>query len=346
MIAVAVSFSLKRRLGAGSFGEVWLAYERALGVDRAVKLIPPSKVTSTVNFFHEAQILKELEHPHIIRVEEAGTMEDGRLYIAMQYEPRGSVADEAEGAPLPMRRAVRLVCDALRGLEHAHSHNIVHRDIKPANILVGARQEGKLSDFGLAARMGAAGRASPQGYLYHAAPEMIEDEVATHLTDIYAVGVTLYRLLNGDEYLPALDHLADYARAICDGTFPNRRRYRLFVPRALKTVVNRAMNVEPHKRDQSAHELRAALEQVTICCEWVEHPLSDGTRWAARLGQAELQVDMARLSRGQHHLETRRRVSSAKLRRVVDACGYDLTLAEARRLANCVLTDYVNGHRR
>jgi serine/threonine protein kinase len=343
---MAVDFSLKRRLGAGAFGEVWLAYDRALGIDRAVKLIPPSKVTSPDRFFQEAQILRELEHPHVVRVEEAGRMQDGRLYIAMEYERQGSVSDEARGAPLPMRRALRVVCDALRGLEHAHTHAVVHRDIKPANILLGSQGQGKLSDFGLAARLGATGTASPQGYMYHAAPEIITGQAATPLSDVYAVGVTLYRLLNGDDYLPSLDTPDDYARAIADGRFPNRTHYRLFVPRALRTVVNRAVNTEPSRRHQSARDLRGALEQVAVRCDWEEAPLSEGTEWATDVGRASVRVQMVRRAKGRHDVETTRRISGSTFRRVTDACAGELGVDEARRFANRVLTEYVSGRRK
>src|SRR5260370_14164399 len=71
---MTIAFSLKRRLGQGHFGEVWLALDRALAIDRAVKLIDVSRVTNPDNFFAEAQLLREVAHPNIVRVEEAGRM--------------------------------------------------------------------------------------------------------------------------------------------------------------------------------------------------------------------------------------------------------------------------------
>jgi len=94
---MAASFDFKERLGAGHFGEVWRVIDTGLNAERALKLIPPSKVLNPTNIFHEAQILKEAEHPNVVRVEETGTLGDGRIYVAMEYLPKGSLEDEAKG---------------------------------------------------------------------------------------------------------------------------------------------------------------------------------------------------------------------------------------------------------
>ncbi len=134
---MADKFHFQKRLGAGRFGEVWLATDVGLGIERAVKLIPLSRIITPRNFFQEAQTLKEVEHPNVVRAEETGPHNDGRIYIAMEYLPRGSLEDEAEGAYIDLTRAKRVMIDVLRGLEHAHRHGILHRDIKPGNILIG-----------------------------------------------------------------------------------------------------------------------------------------------------------------------------------------------------------------
>jgi eukaryotic-like serine/threonine-protein kinase len=335
--ALAASFVKKRRLGSGQFGEVWLAFDTGLAVDRAVKIIPLSKVVSVDNFYQEAQILRAVTHNHVVRVEEAGRLSDDQLYIAMEYLPLGSVEDEARGAPLPMTRAVRVLCDALKGLEHVHSQGVIHRDIKPGNILVGDLGQCKLSDFGLAAKVGATGATSPEGYLYHAAPEIVRDDAASVLTDVYAAGVTLYRLLNGDDLLPTFADFDDYLQAIGEGRFPDRGRHRLYVPRSLRVVTNRAMHIDPSLRYCDARAFRVALEQVRICCDWQEEPISTGTLWRGVHKGAEVQVVMTVRSRGKVVVETKRRTPSGGWRRVKGGCDEGLTLAEARRVASGVL---------
>jgi len=136
---MAVSFDFKKRLGSGYFGEVWLAIETGLGHQIALKCIPPDRIVNQGNFFQEAQALKASEHANIVRVYDTGTLGDGRIYVSMEYLRRGSVEDEAKGAPLAVSRAKRLMVDVLRGLGHAHEQGIVHRDIKPASLGIRAK---------------------------------------------------------------------------------------------------------------------------------------------------------------------------------------------------------------
>ena len=144
---MAASFDFRERLGAGHFGEEWLVTDTGLTAHRALKLIPPNKVSNPANFFHEAQILKEVEHPNVIQIYETGTMRDGRLYVAMEYLPNGSLEDEAKGTYVLLTRAKRLIIDVLRGLEHAHAQGIIHRDVKPANVLNRRTRRGEIVRF-------------------------------------------------------------------------------------------------------------------------------------------------------------------------------------------------------
>ncbi len=141
------------RLGAGNFGEVWLVYDHALDIRRAVKYIPKSSIQDPTNFYKEPQTLMALRHENIVRVEDAGKTSDGTLYVAMEYLQRGSVDDIFKGRPVPLTRAFALLEDVCWALEFAHQKDYIHRDIKPANILISKNNKGKLSDFGLATRV-------------------------------------------------------------------------------------------------------------------------------------------------------------------------------------------------
>jgi serine/threonine protein kinase len=238
-IEMSAGFDFKRRLGSGHFGEVWYATDLGLNAECALKCIPPDKVINQNNFYQEAQTLKAAEHPNIVRVNETGELGDGRIYVSMEYLANGSLEDEARGAYVPLRRAKRLMCDVLRGLEYAHEQGIVHRDIKPANIMIGNSNEGKLSDFGLALpNIQGLDLSAVKGYQYllHLAPEVTTFADHDKLADVYAAGVTLYRLVNGDSYLPVLPPMEAIRRARA-GEFPNRKNYRGFVPAALKKVI-------------------------------------------------------------------------------------------------------------
>jgi len=323
---MAPSFDFKERLGNGHFGEVWRVVDTGLDAVRALKLISPSKVWNPNNLFHEAKLLKQAEHPNVVKVEETGTMADGKIYVAMEYLQKGSLADEAKGAYVPLTRAQRIMVDTLRGLQHAHERELLHRDIKPANILVGPNAEGKLSDFGLAVPKGTSLKAlgaKDYAYILHLAPEIHNGAEYSVRSDIYAAGVTLYRLINGDIYLPTMR--PDEIRQACiDGKYPDRNNYREFIPRPVRSLVNRAMALDPSRRYRTAEEMRHALEQLCICINWNEQTLSNGIRWASGWNKKCYEVVRARLSNGRWSIETRKGSSKHALRRVTRLCHQDL----------------------
>lgn len=253
----------------GYFGEVWLAYDRALGENRAVKYVKPSRISDPTDFYREPKLLKELRNPYIVRVEDAGKTPEGTLYIAMEYLERGSLEDIFKGGPTLIRKAKVILCGICWALEYAHyEKGVIHRDIKPANVLLGDDGKAKLSDFGLATRIPEGGSAPFQGYLAHVAPEAYATRDMNILTDVYALGVTAYRLVNGDSYLPVVDTREELIDLIMTGKYPNRQRYRPCIPTQMRRVINKAMNVEPDNRYQTASEFRFALEAIDLKCQW------------------------------------------------------------------------------
>lgn len=342
---MAANFDFKERLGAGHFGEVWKVIDTGLNAVRALKLIPPSKIWNPSNIFHEAQILKQAEHPNVVKVEETGTMTDGKIYVAMEYLPKGSLKDEAKGTYVPLTRAQRIMVDALRGLQHAHEQNLLHRDIKPANILVGSCTEGKLSDFGLAVPKGTNLKvlgAKDYAYVLHLAPEVHSGKEHTVRSDIYAVGVTLYRLVNGDMYLPSISP-AEVRQACIDGKYPDRSRYREFIPRPVRTLINRAMDVDPSRRFESAEQMRHALEQLVIKMNWCEQTLSNGMRWAAGWDKKCYEIVRTRDTKGKWTIKMKKGSSKHNLRKVTRSCHSGLAKTKAVQITKRILQDHVLG---
>jgi serine/threonine protein kinase len=342
---MAVKFNLKDKLGAGQFGEVWLAIDTGLNVERAVKLIPQSKIFNPGNFFQEAQILKAVEHPNVVRVEDTGEMEDGQIYIAMEYLPAGSVGARTKGYYVGLTEARRIMIDALRGLEYAHSKGVLHRDIKPSNILIGEKGEGKLSDFGLAIPSGT--NLSILGvkdrvYTSHLAPEVYCSHEFTIASDIYACGVTLYRLVNGDSYLQKLP-LIETMEACTQGKYPDRTHYRYFVPKPLKMVINKAMHVDQSKRYQSAQEMRHALERVVLEMNWDEAILPNGYQWNCKRRRIFHELTQVKTSNNCWSVIVKRGRIGKSLRKVTSLCVEHLTKASASRKSRRILQDFVLG---
>jgi serine/threonine protein kinase len=317
------------RLGSGAFGEVWLVFDRALGVQLAVKYVAPDRIHDPTNFYEEPRTLMELRHENIVRVEAAGKTNTGRLYIAMEYLPKGSVENVWKSAVIPMRIAIRYMIDTCRAVEYAHGLGFIHRDIKPANILVTERGAAKLSDFGLATRVTIDGTASAYGYRAHLAPEVITRDETTHKSDVYALGVTMYRMLNGDALLPTYANVLELEDLIVRGKFPNRSSYRPFVPRNLRTIVNRAMNVDPDKRFNSARSMRHAIEQLDIYCDWDTEVLPTGRRWFTRVDRGNAEIEVIWMESGREYdVTVKRGRKGRRKQRVVSDCRRGLSRQE------------------
>jgi len=343
---MAVSFDFRRRLGSGHFGEVWHAIETGLGSEVALKCIPPAKIVNQGNFFQEAQALKSAEHPNIVRVFDTGTLDDGRIYVSMEYLPRGSVEDEAQGAPIPLSKTKRLMIDVLRGLGYAHEKGIVHRDIKPANILIGNTEEGKLSDFGLALpdiKGLDLSQLKQYQYILHLAPEVRRIRDYTVLSDIYACGVTLFRLVNGDSNLPQITP-AQAHRLSRRGEFPSRDSYRDFIPQALKRMINKAMNVDPLVRYQTADEMRHALEHQVLLVDWSDSMVHGRTTWSGT-DRASMHYQVLKYQQGNRRwaVDTRKGRTLGSLRRVGRYCFSNMRKQDAEKKARRLLQDFVTG---
>jgi len=330
------------RLGAGNFGEVWLVYDRALAIRRATKYIPKSRIQDPTNFYKEPQTLMALRHDNIVRVEDAGKTSNGTLYVAMEYLPRGSLEDIFKGRPVPLTRAFSILEDVCWALEFAHQKDYIHRDIKPANILIAQNNKGKLSDFGLATRVPRGGTASPYGYLTHVAPEVLRTGKTSKSSDIYALGVTAYRLINGDAFLPDASNLSDIQDLILSGEYPDRDHYRPYIPNKIKRIVNQCMAIRKSDRFSSASEFRRTLEKIRIHCDWRLRRKRRVITYITKIGSATYKVVITPDRSDHFSISTTKMVGSGIERRITKDCYSGFTLAQMKNRLRQILPRYVD----
>ncbi len=226
---LADRYRLDAVIGQGGMGVVYRATDTRLH-DRpcAVKVLDMHGDDAAARFEREVRITATLNSPHIVRVLDTGVLADDRPYIVMELLQGESLGDLThDGGQLEPRRAVRIIDGVLSGLSDAHLHGVVHRDLKPDNVFVVRPRSGRehpvLLDFGVAKNYeldaDLTGDRVLIGTVGYLAPELLKGQRGTIASDLYAVGVMLYRLLAGrvpfhpDDPVPDdLKDLPDYAR--------------------------------------------------------------------------------------------------------------------------------------
>src|SRR5258708_6694406 len=210
-------YRILRRLGEGGMGAVYLGYNEKEGQQVAIKVLNDQLASNQGfidRFYREAKSGALLNHPNIVRSITAG--EDaitGKHYLVLEYVdgPNVQALLSREGR-LSVGDAVHIVLDVARGLEHAHSRNVIHRDIKPDNILLTRSGLAKLVDLGLAKRIDEASHLTGARQTFGTTPYMPYEQALTAKnadgrSDIYALGATLYHLVTGTVPFPGANHV-------------------------------------------------------------------------------------------------------------------------------------------
>lgn len=263
-------FEYKKLLGKGCFGQVILARDKILEKDVALKVIKEATSAS----FAEAENGNLLSHPNLVKVHSADYCSEQKiLIIEMDYHPNGSICTRYNSENfLPVKEAVGYIKDVLRGLEALHAENRYHNDIKPRNILVGNNEEGILTDYGISLKTQNKEPATCRSfYILHSSPEMQSQNLASVKSDLYQVGMTLFRLICGDGILEDKFNeigMDNYARHKQEDKLIASKDYPCFIPSGLKKVIQKAVSSNPEQRYHSAREMRNALENLTLIGSW------------------------------------------------------------------------------
>jgi len=271
-------YELQRRLGVGGMGEVWIAHDRTLRRDVALKVLRHERTTDPVaiaRFEREVLTTTRLAHPNTIRILDHGVSPDGLWYYAMELLHGHDLAQliERENA-LDPERTVRLMVQVCGSLAEAHALGFVHRDIKPENLFVaemgGVRDFVKVLDFGIAkvsqdleethlTREGMV--AGTPTYL---PPEVIRGETADSRSDVYSLGCVLYAALSGQPPFRAKTAMEMLLKHAEQAPVPPSTRLGRDLPAELEQVVLRCLSKEPSGRYADAQELGWALQECGL----------------------------------------------------------------------------------
>jgi serine/threonine protein kinase/formylglycine-generating enzyme required for sulfatase activity len=272
-------YVVKRVLGAGGFGKVFLAVDEELNRTVAIK-VPHAHQISRVDdveaYLREARIVASLDHPAIVPVYDVGRTDDGLCYVVSKYIAGGSLdrligsdLDSSKNSKQHFRRAAEIVKCIAEALHYAHTKDLVHRDVKPANILIDDAGSAYITDFGLAIHEWdldpGSSRAGTPRYM---SPEQARGE--SHLvdgrSDIFSLGIVLYELLTGVPPFQARTVKQMIERIIAGNPRPPRQR-NAAIPKqleriCLKMLASRAADRYPAAIDL-AEDLRCFLDEAT-----------------------------------------------------------------------------------
>ena len=275
-------YRLRRRIGSGGMGEVYLAEHQLLKRPCAVKLIRRDRVTdptALARFEREVRLTAMLSHPNTVEIFDYGRTEDGTYYYVMEYLMGQSLADlVARDGPLPPGRAVYLLRQVCGALREAHAAGLIHRDIKPSNIFAAQRggmdDVAKLLDFGLVLprTWALAPHLSEEGQILGTPLFMSPEQAAggqqlDERSDIYSLGAVAYYLLTGRPPFDADGAIAVMIAHARDPVVPPSQ-VQVGIPDDLERVVLRCLAKDPTDRFQDAASLERALGDCTCSGYW------------------------------------------------------------------------------
>jgi tRNA A-37 threonylcarbamoyl transferase component Bud32 len=284
-------FKVEKELGSGAMGTVYRAmFTKEDGrVKRvAIKVIAPGLGDNEriqARFKREADILKQLKHPNIVRLLATGKIQ-GRPYYAMEYI-EGHALDHhlATKGRLHWEKVIEFGKDICASLQHAHDHGIIHRDLKPSNLMLDRAGKVKLTDFGIAKDSDMSGLTSANstvGTAAYMSPEQCRGERdLTPKSDLYALGIVFYELLTGRKPFAAENAMDMFIQHV-SGTFERPARLVMDIPPWLDTLVCQLMEKKPEHRPADARTVAQALDEVK---ERVESHKSLGAELAGRVSR-------------------------------------------------------------
>ena len=269
--AFGTRYHLIRLLGIGGMGAVYQAWDDALGVAVALKVIRPEVTADPAaardlekRFKRELLLARQVTHKNVVRIHDLGEI-DGIKYLTMPYIQGSDLATvlKKEGK-LPVARAVAIARQVVAGLQAAHEAGVVHRDLKPANVMIDADDDqAVIMDFGIARSVsggGATVAGAVVGTLEYMAPEQAMAQAIDHRADIYALGLIVYDMVLGPRHATRAESAVAELMARVQKPLPPARTIDPAIPEALERIIDRCTQPEPAARYQLTSQLAQDLD--------------------------------------------------------------------------------------
>lgn len=298
-VVASISYTKKRQIGQGQGmnSEVFVAFDPQLGGEIVVKEVDKGKFIGLPSYFAESHVMYQSAHDNIVPVHYACET-TSQVCIAMPYFKNGSLSDRISDRVLPLSQVLSVGQAVLSGVGKIHLAGFLHFDIKPSNVLFSDTDVAMVADFGQSRVISTSGvvQQAPPMYHFVRPPETFLQGVGLRESDLFQVGLLLYRALNGEAmYRPQVpQYAAELRDKVVRGKFPNRQLFMPHVPMRLRTIVRKALKVDPTERFQSATDFADELARVPIALDWRTEPIAPaGTRWIAdRADQPSLVVEL------------------------------------------------------
>ena len=266
-------YKIEQVLGRGGMGVVYKATDSQLDETVAIKTLPGDVMTRSPEdlerFKREIRLARKITHRNVLRTFDYGEAE-GVYFISMEFVRGYTLAellDEAPNRQMPTRAAVGITRQICRGLQAAHEQGIIHRDIKPQNVLIDAKGEVKLMDFGIA-RMAETPEAMTQAGLivgtpHYMSPEQVQGKLLDARSDVYSMGVLIYEMLVGHRPFESSSLTGVLTAHITEAARPPIE-LRPDIGREINTIVMRCLTKEPRERYADSGALLADLDRVQM----------------------------------------------------------------------------------
>jgi len=255
------SFEILDFVGKGGHGAVYRARDSKSNRIVALKVMLPEHEeddTLIERFRREAQIIRELRHPHIVGLVDYWQDDEG-VWVVMDWLGGGDLRDYIdEYGAMPPKDLVPLLKQVASALHAAHAADIIHRDLKPDNIVLDEDGKAYLTDFGIAKRKGYTALTSVgmvMGSPSYLSPEQIMGEEISPRTDIYALGFTIYELLTGEHPFADIKNQIQFMMALVQKDVPLLEN----LPEAIAADLNALIQRATHKQADQRYPTAAAL---------------------------------------------------------------------------------------